>query len=79
MVWMSGYGPFMHATKDFIADRDCPSSGADGKSHLNHQILYVGYGKVNGTEVWIVRNSWGDQWGDGGYFYLPVKGNIMCY
>lgn len=36
MVWMSGYGPFMHATSDFIADRDCPSSGASGKDHINH-------------------------------------------
>merc|ERR1712146_525099 len=24
-------------------------------------------------QVFIVRNSWGDEWGDGGYFYMPYE------
>ncbi|PRR86890.1 C1 family peptidase [Clostridium luticellarii] len=36
-----------------------------------HAILAVGYND-NKTQV-IMRNSWGEDWGDKGYFYLPYK------
>jgi hypothetical protein len=34
-----------------------------------HSVLVVGYDDAN--QQWIVRNSWGADWGDHGYFYLP--------
>ena len=34
-----------------------------------HAIVLVGYDKIK--ELFIVRNSWGSDWGDKGYFYLP--------
>ncbi len=34
-----------------------------------HAVVCVGYDDVN--KVWICRNSWGTNWGDKGYFYLP--------
>jgi C1A family cysteine protease len=34
-----------------------------------HAVLAVGY--IEATQRFIVRNSWGDGWGDKGYFYLP--------
>ena len=34
-----------------------------------HAILCVGYDDVR--QVFIVRNSWGEGWGDKGYFYMP--------
>lgn len=34
-----------------------------------HAILVVGYD--DSTKYFKVRNSWGDTWGDKGYFYLP--------
>ncbi|MBQ9242012.1 MAG: hypothetical protein IJ165_02085 [Proteobacteria bacterium] len=38
-------------------------------SHGNHAMLCVGYSDVD--RVFIVRNSWGNRWGDAGYCYIP--------
>ncbi|KAI1703225.1 papain family cysteine protease domain-containing protein [Ditylenchus destructor] len=46
-----------------------------GNCTVDHGGVLVGYGKRNDTPVWIVRNSWGENWGPyGGYFYL-YRGN----
>ena len=36
-----------------------------------HAVLIVGYNKSK--KVLIARNSWGTNWGDGGYFYMPFN------
>lgn len=38
-----------------------------------HAVLIVGYKYIKDDLYFIVRNSWGEQWGDKGYFYLPVE------
>lgn len=43
---------------------------------LDHAVVLVGYGTTwNGTDYWLLRNSWSDQWGLDGYFRLTRKGN----
>jgi cathepsin L len=46
-----------------------PNSGCG--TNLDHAVLLVGYDATS----WIVKNSWGASWGEGGYVRLQITGN----
>lgn len=44
---------------------------------VNHAVLAVGYGIEDGVPYWLIKNSWGGEWGDHGYFKMEM-GKNMC-
>jgi hypothetical protein len=54
-----------------IPGRTCRSAAAD----VNHVVLAVGYGSLNGIAYWKIKNSWGSQWGQNGFALLARSSN----
>ena len=56
----------------------------------NHAVVVVGWddtyslknfassSNVTTDGAWIVKNSWSDNWGDGGYFYISYEDKNIC-
>jgi hypothetical protein len=42
-----------------------------------HAVVILGWGVMDGQAYWQVRNSWGPEWGDHGYFRI-LRGTNHC-
>lgn len=63
--------------KGEIYDELCPSS--TNPDTTLHCVSVVGYTKYQSNKVWIIKNSWGKNWGDNGFMYM-LRGskNVGC-
>ena len=50
---------------------DCDPDG------INHGVTMIGYGEEDGLKYWICKNSWGDYWGEDGFFRMS-RGKNTC-
>lgn len=55
-----------------VLDDDC----GGGEQQIDHAILAVGYNLSAPTPYYIVKNSWGSSWGEGGYLRMAVGSNL---
>jgi len=69
------YGPIEVGMQVF---EDFPDYGGGIYSHTvewilgYHAVTIVGFGKYDGMNYWIVKNSWGENWGEQGYFRIAA-------
>jgi cathepsin F len=45
---------------------------------LDHAVLLVGYGEDNGEKYWLVKNSWGEKFGEDSGFFRLHRGEGTC-
>lgn len=50
-----------------------PAAGEKPDLSLRHAVIGVGHGLVDNAPAILIRNSWGSEWGDQGYGWLPAS------
>ena len=59
---------FMYYRSGVITDKECGTE-------LDHGVLAVGYGTERGHDYYLVKNSWGEYWGDKGFVKVGAEKN----
>lgn len=74
---MVQYGPIGCAVAADGMDGYQPGTVFAGNSrNIDHDVILVGWDDAKGKNgAWLMRNSWGTSWGDGGYMWIAYGAN----
>ena len=67
-------GVYVHALGDFASYESGIFNGHCAVQY-DHAVTAVGYGNSGGINYWIIRNSWGPEWGESGHIRFQDNGN----
>lgn len=58
--------------EDFMSYQSGIYQHVTGELLGGHAIKFIGWGNIDGTDYWLMANSWGEDWGDRGFFKIKV-------
>ena len=61
--------------REFQFYKDGVFTGECG-TNIDHGVLVVGFGELDDVSYWKVKNSWGSDWGMGGYILIEKNNKI---
>uniref|UniRef100_A0A8I3WW25 Cathepsin V n=1 Tax=Callithrix jacchus TaxID=9483 RepID=A0A8I3WW25_CALJA len=72
----ASHSSFQFYKSGIYFEQDCSSK------NLDHGVLVVGYGfegtNSNNNNYWLIKNSWGPEWGSNGYIKIAKDRNNHC-
>lgn len=73
-IHVSEQGNMLFYKSGVFSDVSCSAN------KINHGVLLVGYGtdKNTGLDYWLIKNSWGESWGESGYIRIRRNNRNMC-
>lgn len=78
MEQVANHGPIsvtFEVYQDFMNYKSGVYEHKSGTLEGAHAVLLLGYGTENGTPYWLCQNSWGNGWGEQGFFKILRRGN----
>lgn len=69
-IAINGHEPNFHMYSGGVYTGEC-------SNRLTHAVAVVGYGtSEDGQKYWLIRNSWGDSWGENGYMKIQRDSGV---
>jgi cathepsin L len=67
------------AASDWMMYESGVFNGCSKDAIVDHAVVLVGYGQAGSDLTWVIQNSWGSDWGEGGHIRLLRHENSDAY